>query len=826
MRFFRRSGGVGLTHRISYRLEASIKVNQIYRDRGMRHQCLVCVRRITLTLLIALAATIYNLGCDSDNGVKKSRGGADASSDSDADGADGTPSGVIELKDENNYRFQNALTIPSVETVSAEAVEICWDELTQDIRCHDLDPANDIDSISLVRFRNLSKAEIEENLSSGDLSQSNVDGYLGFDNENAATCASLSEFTLFGTKVDISEEYLQSDERVYMLLFSTGTVPGVASRMLTFITPATASANTKVNIPSGCGVLDFEADLTSLNPVPIPANGPFKIDWRALTRDGQGGAFEAATIDRVMLGFYAGETAASLQEKVLDLELIATSIWEIDYSGGSLADLSDATNRDGAFVRFEGDGTWLLGLMNTQGQNPAPLFLTVLEPYQSRRPDTADRDASDSDRPDASDAETPVISNLEAEVSDAVATVVTVRWTTQTPSSGYVAFGLTDVLGNRTPIENDAVIEHEALLLGLVAGTEYHFKVVLSEDDGGYESPIQSVTTGSLPLELPVLTAEGNGHDLFAVVPILGATTAVTIINPEGEIVWYRIDNRDLDIYRARLSQDGKSVLYNAASVSGDPADDSEIVRVSLDGKAVKRVPIPLLAHDFVEHDDGTLGVIATEYREFEGANLRGDKIVEVAPNGSITTVWTSWDCFDPAIDAGDDMEHGWTFANALDFDPVESVYYLGMRNLSSIAKIDRDSGTCLWVFGSTAATIPFAQGASRFLHQHQFQVLGDAILIFDNDGSPGTASRVIEYELDLAGLQASEVWRYSATPSLFTFVLGEPTRLDDGDTFVNWSVAGQMERVTPDGTRSWRVNSPLGYAFGYNTLERSLYRE
>ena len=34
----------------------------------------------------------------------------------------------------------------------------------------------------------------------------------------------------------------------------------------------------------------------------------------------------------------------------------------------------------------------------------------------------------------------------------------------------------------------------------------------------------------------------------------------------------------------------------------------------------------------------------------------------------------------------------GWTFANALDYDPADDAYYLGMRNFSSIARINRQT--------------------------------------------------------------------------------------------------------------------------------------
>src|SRR5690606_8882906 len=222
------------------------------------------------------------------------------------------------------------------------------------------------------------------------------------------------------------------------------------------------------------------------------------------------------------------------------------------------------------------------------------------------------------------------------------------------------------------------------------------------------------------------------------------------ILDADGDIVWYHTPSQDLDVYRARLAVDGESLLYNAGSVSGDPADDSELVRVALDGSSRTSIPLPLLAHDFVEHPDGTLAAIVVEYRDFEGMMLRGDTIVEIDPeSGAKSTVWTSWDCFDPAVQEqrGDNLEHGWTFDNALDYDPEQDVYYLGMRNFSSIAKIDAESGSCEWVIGLYGRTIPFSPESERFLHQHQFEVRGDRLLVLDNDGSTENVSRVLEYQ-------------------------------------------------------------------------------
>jgi len=424
----------------------------------------------------------------------------------------------------------------------------------------------------------------------------------------------------------------------------------------------------------------------------------------------------------------------------------------------------------------------------------------------------------------SNDARRP--SMITAEVSDQIHTVVIVHWKTDVPTTGYVEFGTTSHLGSRTAVETAAAQDHTATLLGLTADTLSYYRVVSAEGGAAVASSgVATIQTGPLPVGMPALTVTGTGYDGFIVVPVLGATTAVTILNAQGQIVWYHKDDRMLDFYRARLSVDGKSLLYNAAQISGEPSAAAEIVRVSLDGSQSNGISVPFLAHDFVEHPDGTLGAIAFDDRTAaDGSRVRGNKLVEIAPDGTQSTVWTSWNCFDPATAPGDDPKQGWTFANALDYDPAAQAYYVGMRNFSSIAKVNRATGMCDWVLGLYGSTFTFAAGAARFLHEHQFDVHGDRILVMDNDGAPGDVSRVLEYQLDFTNMQATQVWSYTADPSVYVFVLGEPIRLPDGGTFINWSTAGQMERLDASGASIWKLNTGAGFAFGFQTLAASLY--
>lgn len=413
--------------------------------------------------------------------------------------------------------------------------------------------------------------------------------------------------------------------------------------------------------------------------------------------------------------------------------------------------------------------------------------------------------------------------DVTAELSEDISTVVNVSWRTDAPAIGYVEYGTTEEMELNTPLEGEPAEEHSVSLLGLSADTEYFYRVVTWDAAGAAASEVASIETGPLPVSMPNLDVAGEGQEEFVVVPILGQNPAITILNQDGEVVWYHLDDRDLEFFRARLSVDGKSVLYNAAEVA-NPSEDSEIVRVALDGSDTETIPVPLLEHDFVEHKDGTIGAVAAEYRDFEGEPLRGNQIVEVDPDGELTQVWTTWDCFDPADQAGEIDDLGWGYANALDYDEGQGAYYIGLRNFSSIVKVDRESGDCEWVLGLTGSTFDFADGSARFLHQHQLYLDNDTILVFDNDGDTENQSRVIEYELDFDNNVATEVYSYVSDPPVYSFVLGEPIRLNNGDTFIDWAVAGQLERVNEDWESLWKVTAPAGVAFGFVTLAKTLY--
>ncbi len=422
-------------------------------------------------------------------------------------------------------------------------------------------------------------------------------------------------------------------------------------------------------------------------------------------------------------------------------------------------------------------------------------------------------------------ADLPVLSGVETNLSEWIPTVITVTWESDIPSTGRVEFGANGSLDHATPLSSEGT-SHEALLLGMTADTEVSYRVVLESDAGEVAGEIQTTTTGPMPLGPPEPSTTGSSAGNYMIIPWLGVSNGIMILDPEGQLVWWWTDERDLQIYRARLSLDGQSILYNAGSISGDPAENSQLVRVSLDGSEETTTDIPLLAHDFVELEDGTIGAIVIEIREdADGEEIRGDSIVEISPDGTQTTIWSAWDSWDPEeTSSGDPGDVGWTFANALDYDESDDSWLLSLRNFSSIVKIDRSSGEVVWGLGGVVNDFDIT--GTPFLHEHQFDLEGDSLLVFDNDGLAGNQSRVVEYDFDEEGRTAEEIWSYVPDPSIYCFVLGDVERMDGDDRLITWSAAGSIERVTQAGEQVWQLTTPLGYVIGFNSLESSLYRD
>lgn len=295
--------------------------------------------------------------------------------DTDGDGdTDTEPAGVVALTDPNNYTFASRVDAPTIVTAAATDVRFDWATLTSDMLCHATDPVADIDNVALLAFPNLTEAEVEVGLALDSLQQADLGGYISME-PGDATSAWLTDLTFFGTDPQILDQYTEG-RATWLLLLSSGTTVGVGARTIAFLEPRDDSDVTDIVVPDGCGLVDVDVDIDALAPVTLPPTGPWVVDWRGVTADGQGQPLDRADIDGILLARY-DETTAEIEADFLDVEILPEQIWRASVSGASSIDLTALVDPEGvAFAGFDGGGTWLLALVCGTCSNPAPRFLT------------------------------------------------------------------------------------------------------------------------------------------------------------------------------------------------------------------------------------------------------------------------------------------------------------------------------------------------------------------------------------------------------------------------------------------------------------------
>jgi len=416
------------------------------------------------------------------------------------------------------------------------------------------------------------------------------------------------------------------------------------------------------------------------------------------------------------------------------------------------------------------------------------------------------------------------ILDIQAEVLEEVVTVVRVSWTTAADSSGHVEFGESASYGLDTPV-TDIGTEHSVLLLGNPAETEVNFRVVL---DDGVVSSNQTITTGVLPNELPELTIQGESpYGGWTVAPIQGTHYAAAILDGQGRYVWYDILETEGNLMRMLLTPDGRHILYCWA---GDQQnlENGKVVWVSLDHEERIEYAWPNIDHDMTVLPDGTVSSIVVvpdpDADPFSGNQRSGDKIVELSPDRKTETeIWNAWDALDMEALAAQVGGSNITHANAIDYDVENDLYYVSLKELGSLVKIDRSTGETLWGMNGVLDEFTLQNGYPTDYH-HQFDVLDGSIVFFDNGHSSRQYSRLVEFAYDEEAWTQTQTWEYRAEPDIFVATKGDVDRFDDGNTRVVWSTSGMIQDVTPDGEILFQVETELGYVFTFTQQVDDLY--
>lgn len=294
---------------------------------------------------------------------------------------------AVALKDANNYTSTSHLNIPKVPTKAGADLNVCWDGITKDILCHDITTGNTIDNVAFLQIPNMNEATASEKLAAGQLDPNIVMVYGDYHTAGASSkCVNLSQLKLGGKVIAPATDYVAASNKIYMMLFATGTTPGIGARSMVFLEPSDTETNTTVMAPDGCSsnILDFMATLGQATTISATDSTKWTVGWSDVTKDSFGNTIPFSHLKRVLLGFYQGKSVSDLQTHFLDIQQTATTMYEVAVvPGDKFVDLKDAKVQGGttAFPGFtQTDGTWMVAVMCDDCQLPAPPILSVLMP--------------------------------------------------------------------------------------------------------------------------------------------------------------------------------------------------------------------------------------------------------------------------------------------------------------------------------------------------------------------------------------------------------------------------------------------------------------
>ena len=241
------------------------------------------------------------------------------------------------------------------------------------------------------------------------------------------------------------------------------------------------------------------------------------------------------------------------------------------------------------------------------------------------------------------------------------------------------------------------------------------------------------------------------------------------------------------------------------------------LMEVDWDGNIVWEHRDPAQHHDGRRTDSGGAAYLAiAELPAGLAARVRGglpnsehhgrmyaDRVVEVDRDGKVTWEWNSWEHLDPEVDVitPADLRDEWTHSNTIVPLPGGD-FIISMRNLSTVARIDRKTGDFVWKI-----TPPL------LAQQHDPSLLDNGnVLLFNNGTQRRNIPLIFSNVIEVEPASSNVVWQYRDTSSMMSFFssyISGVQRLPNGNTLICEGLTGRMFEVTPDREVVWEYTNP-----------------
>lgn len=429
------------------------------------------------------------------------------------------------------------------------------------------------------------------------------------------------------------------------------------------------------------------------------------------------------------------------------------------------------------------------------------------------------------DKPD----ETGVPSDLvaTATLSETVSTVVLVDWESPSPGESWVEYGTDSTYSRSTPHSAAGETVHHFALLGLPPLSTVWWRATTVTDQGTLTATGQ-IDTLNLPSEVPdisveVSTPEKQSSEAWFLGNLQSLTSAwIFIADREGNRVWYwPVEGEQSESPMSGsvgILQGTNDILYLMGCWSSDPGYCG-IHHVTMEGEVQEQVAIPDAHHSFTQLPDGTLAALVLDIRPWLDEELGvqvqvyGDAIVEVAPDGTQTTTFSTWDWREvEKNDRWDLSPYGtnvgdWTHANSIQYNETNDTWLVSFGHLDLVAEIDRTTGEVLRTFGSEG--IPTDALSTPMDFQHEAQWTPDGTLLLTSLG--GRRDEVLGVEYEVTDEALHEVWSCGKGSGLESRAGGQAIRLANGNTLFNAGTSGTVQEITPEGEVVWQMVTALG---------------
>ncbi len=430
---------------------------------------------------------------------------------------------------------------------------------------------------------------------------------------------------------------------------------------------------------------------------------------------------------------------------------------------------------------------------------------------------------------------------------------VFVSWTTQQPMDSEVQFGEGDY-EFRIHDDNE-VTDHEVLVIGMHAETEYLIKAVSSNSSGTLRA--ESIwTTGSLPVQIPngtILTRDaaksqpgwtlinvltGNGATIGDSYPIPNSDypAAAVMYDHVGLPVWYYIHGDSPDnggcTSTEFLNDNGKFSVLIGPTESGEPPREVDLAG-NIIWEGLKQPPVDALgrvgnlSHHVAKLSNNNYLLLywMRDESSFFNPKATDAKLEVVTAANEVEWEWNLYSIITPG-GSGD-----WCHANWATIDFDNDAVYLSCRWTGFYKTTYSDPKSLEWHMPAiynetTTGDVAFIPPESQFYDIHEPEFHDDGtIMFFDNDGwdysegdrPGGYHSRVLEFQVDEVTKEATLVWEFPGnfdvdpwfTEDFYCPFWGDANRLENNNVLVaagrvGVGIISHVFEVTNDGEVVW----------------------